>query len=610
MKTKLLVLSMFLLLVVSSHAVAPTVTDVTAQQRQGTKLVDIQYNLVLDGNKTAFVELWFSDDGGATYNTPCMDVTGDVEANITSGSKNATWNAESDWNDKITSDAKIRVIANYGDSPSGFNGGGGGSGGGPDSATIYNYAPSAPKGFSTPASVVNVTEDILTDTTWTRDNNYILKDYIFVASGATLSIEAGTIIKADQGTGDAAPALIITQNSRIHADGNISNPIIFTSFLDNGSNLTKNNKGLWGGLIILGKAPINSNGGSNPDNSPLTSTIEGIPTTSGISGRTFPAAYSQYGGADDLDDSGFLRFVSIRHGGANIGAGNEINGLTLAGVGEQTQIDHVEIFASRDDGIEFFGGSVDAKHLSVAYAGDDSFDFDEGYNGRLQYLLSIQDENSNRAIEWDGSTESDDKAADTSTLPDWSEPLISNMTAIGIGKNSTSTHEDNNIGLEIRDNAAGRVMNSVFTEFAKSIMDVEKTDNYKGTQSETDSYVYGSQALMQNGKLVFNHNLFYNGGHSDGNTASGTAEGDSITASELADSVRLNSFDVNPMLQMNGSTLTPFPAVGSPVFDDVISDSDFENTHYRGAFSGYDSWIQGWTRLDQIGFHAGTWGDN
>ena len=101
------------------------------------------------------------------------------------------------------------------------------------------------------------------------------------------------------------------------------------------------------------------------------------------------------------------------------------------------------------------------------------------------------------------------------------------MTAIDNGKDGTSNHEDNNIGLEIRDNAGGQVWNSIFTEFAKSIMDVEATSSSKGTQSTTDSSVYGSQALMQNGVLVFKGNLFYNGGHSDGNTASGTAEGDS-----------------------------------------------------------------------------------
>ncbi|NDH01248.1 MAG: hypothetical protein EBY43_09280, partial [Opitutae bacterium] len=365
---------------------------------------------------------------------------------------------------------------------------------------------------------VNVSENITTDTTWLSTNNYVLKDYIFVEPGATLTIQAGTTIMADLGSGDSAPALIVTQGAKINAAGTASAPIVFTSISDNGS-LTKDDKGLWGGLIILGNAPINSNGKDNADNSPLTNSIEGVPTTSGISGKSIPASYASYGGTNASDNSGVLQYVSIRHGGAEIGAGNEINGLTLGGVGNGTTIDHIEIFANKDDGIEFFGGSVNAKYLTVAYVGDDSFDFDEGYNGQLQFLLSLQDENSNRAFEWDGSTESDDRAAATSSLPSHSAPVISNVTAIGIGKDGISNHEDNNIGLEIRDNAGGQVWNSIFTEFAKSIMDVEKTDSAKGTQSTTDSSVYGSQALMQNGILVFKGNLFYNGGHSEGNTA-------------------------------------------------------------------------------------------
>ena len=118
-------------------------------------------------------------------------------------------------------------------------------------------------------------------------------------------------------------------------------------------------------------------------------------------------------------------------------------------------IENIEVFANKDDGIEFFGGSVNARYLSVAFCGDDSFDFDEGYNGHLQFLLSLQDENSNRAIEWDGSTESNERAASTTSLPAWSAPVISNMTAIGIGLGETSKHNDKNVGMEIRDNGAG-----------------------------------------------------------------------------------------------------------------------------------------------------------
>ncbi len=455
------------------------------------------------------------------------------------------------------------------------------------------------------ANTIDVTADISTNTTWVSSNQYILKDYIFVTPGASLTIEAGTVIKAEQASGDSAPCLIVTQGAQIYAIGTKDNPIVFTSVSDNGTNLTKDNKGLWGGLLILGNAPINSNG-SNADNSPLTSTIEGVPTTSGISGRSIPASYSQFGGTDSNDNSGTLQYLSIRHGGAEIGSGNEINGLTLGAVGAGTTMDHIEIYASKDDGIEIYGGSVNAKYVSVAYVGDDSFDIDEGYNGHLQFLLSIQDEDSNRAIEWDGSTESDDRRADTSTLPDWSNPMIANMTAIGIGKDGTSSHEDNNIGLEIRDNAGGQVWNSIFTEFAKSIMDVEKTDSVKGTQSTTDPSVYGSQALIQNGILVFKGNLFYNGGHSDGNTALGTAEGDSITATQLSASGNNNSFDVDPKLvdwdDADGN-INPFPGTDSPALSgaEPLTDTTFlSQVSFRGAFAS-DNWLEGWSQIHNSG---------
>ena len=253
---------------------------------------------------------------------------------------------------------------------------------------------------------------------------------------------------------------------------------------------------------------------------------------------------------------------------------------------------------------------MNAKYLAVAYVGDDSFDFDEGYNGHLQFLLSIQDENSNRAFEWDGSTESDDKAADTSTLPDYSAPVISNVTAIGIGKDGTSNHEDNNIGLEIRDNAGGQVWNSIFTEFAKSIMDVEATSSSKGTQSTTDSSVYGSQALMQNGVLVFQGNLFYNVEHSDGNTASGTAEGDASTAAALSVTDRNNSFATDPLLtdtdDADGS-LSPFPNSSSPALSgaNTLADTTFlTQTTFRGAFSTSNNWLNDWTKIDADGITA------
>ena len=461
-------------------------------------------------------------------------------------------------------------------------------------------------------AATDVADDITSDTTWSKAGSpYTLQDYIFVKTGVTLTIEPGVLIQAIQGSADGAPALIVTQGAKIDANGTANEPIIFTSALDDGS-LTKADKGLWGGLIILGNAPINSNTGDIDDDNPLTNQIEGVPEKSAISGRDLTTNGSaNYGGTDENDNSGVLRYVSIRHGGAEIGAGNEINGLTLGGVGNGTTIEYVDVFANKDDGIEFFGGTVSAKYLSVCYVGDDSFDFDEGYTGYLQFLVSIQDENSNRAFEWDGSTESDDRKADTSTLPDYTNVIISNATAIGAGKDVTSKHEDSNVGLEIRDNGAGQVWNSIFTEFSKSIMDIEDSaEKSNGTQGTTDSTVWGSQALLQDGILAFAGNIFWNGGK--GNTALGTAEDDAKVAAVLEAAGSGNSFDADPLLIDDISSdgvVNPVPTASSPAttgastIDGALT--GLTQTTYQGAFdpSG-TNWMYGWTKLGELGTAA------
>ena len=158
-------------------------------------------------------------------------------------------------------------------------------------------------------------------------------------------------------------------------------PIIFTSIDDNielgqlaGTNLDVDNNELWGGLIILGSAPISA------ENGDTETQIEGIPAEE---------EYGKYGGDNSTDDSGILKYVSIRHGGVSIGDGNEINGLTLGGVGSGTTIDHVEVFATLDDGIEFFGGTVNVTNAIVSYQGDDGIDIDMNYSGEVDNFMVI-----------------------------------------------------------------------------------------------------------------------------------------------------------------------------------------------------------------------------
>ncbi len=203
-------------------------------------------------------------------------------------------------------------------------------------------------------------------TTWRKDRDYLLEGLVFVNDGQTLTIEPGTVIRAKTGQGSAASALIVARGGIIIADATATEPIIFTSENDDlKGSVQAEAKGLWGGVIILGAARLNNLYGENH--------IEGIPLSE-------PRA--TYGGISDDDYSGIFRYVSIRHAGTNIGEGNEINGLTLGGVGNNTIIDHIEVISNADDGFEFFGGTVNTKYLISSFCGDDAFDYDEGFRGK------------------------------------------------------------------------------------------------------------------------------------------------------------------------------------------------------------------------------------
>ena len=224
--------------------------------------------------------------------------------------------------------------------------------------------------------------DIKNHTKWTADNVYMLAGFVYVEKGEALTIEAGTVIKGMPGQGDGASALIVAQGGKIYANGTRNNPIIFTALSDDltdSADLGPSDKGLWGGLIILGKARLNSPSAVE-QNGFIVDNIEGIPVTD-IRG--------EFGGDDDNDNSGVIRYVSIRHGGSVIGADNEINGLTLGGVGRGTTVEYVEVFANKDDGIEFFGGTVNTSNMVSAFCGDDAFDWDQGYRGNNKYWFCL-----------------------------------------------------------------------------------------------------------------------------------------------------------------------------------------------------------------------------
>ena len=306
-------------------------------------------------------------------------------------------------------------------------------------------------GSNSGTPIVSVTGAISANTTWTNDNIYELNQKVVVGDGVTLTIEAGTIIKGKPGTGSLASALIIARGGKINAEGTSTNPIIFTSSSDNidagqtaGTNLNESNRGLWGGLIILGKAPCSFKGD-------LTEVqIEGIPADD---------TFGLYGGTITDDDSGILRYVSIRHGGALIGEGNEINGLTLGGVGNKTVIDNIEVVANVDDGIEFFGGTVNATNLLVWAQGDDGLDIDQAYSGTIDNAIVILGDASDHALEIDGR---EGTATGSFTL--------TNVTLMGNLNTSNGEYAD------FRSKATGTVSN-VYAKGFKDSADVELDNN-------------------------------------------------------------------------------------------------------------------------------------
>ena len=251
-------------------------------------------------------------------------------------------------------------------------------------ATATNYNSEAEKDdgscqYATDESSVMVESNITTNTTWTSDKVYVLGSRVSVESGTELTIEAGTIIKGQAGTGANATALLIARGGKLFANGTADAPIIFTSVADEiapgekvSPNLDPTLNGLWGGLIVLGNAPISAASDAVQ--------IEGVPPSD---------ANGLYGGSDAADNSGSITYVSIRHGGANIGEGNEINGLTLGGVGSGTTVSNIEVVGNQDDGIEFFGGTVNVSNAIVWNAGDDAIDTDQGWSGTLDNFIVV-----------------------------------------------------------------------------------------------------------------------------------------------------------------------------------------------------------------------------
>ncbi|NJL74531.1 MAG: T9SS C-terminal target domain-containing protein [Saprospiraceae bacterium] len=396
---------------------------------------------------------------------------------------------------------------------------------------------------------------------WTSNNVYLLDGFVYLETGGKLIIEPGTVIKGKTvpTTGDLSSSLIITRGAQIFAEGTATRPIIFTGELDDLSTTTDilaSDNQLWGGLIILGSAPIGEDGG--------TDVIEGIPSSE-------PRIV--YGGTNANDNSGILRYVSVRHGGSVLGADNEINGITLGGVGRGTTIDYVEVFANKDDGIEVFGGTVNITHALVSFVGDDSFDFDESWDGYVQFLFSIQDgiTNGDNAIEYDGSEEANRQPKTVGR--------IYNGTFIGSGS-VAGTDSD---GLRLRLDGAAQFWNCIWTQIPGAVFRVEDTSR---DRLRTGESAFRGNIAVQYGTLAFgNDPIILSAWINNDNGV--------VTNPQLGSISRIPDGNLDPRPQAASAALT-----GAA----VPSEAGVQAVPYRGAFSNVENWATGWSALAQYGY--------
>ena len=418
------------------------------------------------------------------------------------------------------------------------------------------------------AATINITDSDITageTVKWTSDNTYILSGFVFVEDGAELHIEPGTVIQGKPGEAANATALVIARGGKIFAEGTPTQPIIFTAESDdvnNPNDLTKDDRGLWGGVILLGKAGINVSGGEEQ--------IEGIPVEE---------SRGAYGGDDDNDNSGVIRFISIRHAGSNIGQDNEINGLTMGAVGSGTVIEYVEVFSNLDDGFEWFGGTVNTKYLVSAFCGDDGFDYDEGFRGKGQFWFVIQDDIvAGSAGEHDGGTSPEDGEP-------YSKPVIYNATYIGSGINSLNTK--NTPFINMRDNAGGQYYSSIFMEGTGYGLQVEDLESGEDSRSRLEA-----------GDIEYTNNIWYNfkSGVADESTNGFTL--DYLT--DPSNNNRVTDPKLRGVSRMNDRSLDPRPQEGSPALEDYktppTDDKFYLETNYVGAF-GDHNWAVDWTFL-------------
>lgn len=421
------------------------------------------------------------------------------------------------------------------------------------------------------APVKTITGNLTGTTNWSNDTIYLLTGKVYVKAGGTLNIAPGTIIKGDEAT--AGSCLVITRGAKINAVGTPTQPIVFTSSATPGNKST----GDWGGLVIAGNAKVNVSGGIG--------TIEG----GNLANPDGTASDGQYGGLNDLDNSGELKYVRIEYAGFPFAPNNELNGLTLAGVGSGTKISYIQVSYGFDDAFEFFGGTVNADHLVSFRGNDDDFDTDFGYSGKVQFGVAMRDTAVADAVSGANGFESDNDGAGSGNGP-ITKAIFSNITMVGPKHTPTTTiNSAFKRGAHIRRNSEQSIFNSIFMGWPI------------GVQIDGDS----CHDNADNGTLVMKNNVLAACTKNlDSTAAVGAAWGITPWFNATASANTIYTANTDVMLTSPFDYLAPNfrPTATSPVltgadFTDAKLTTGFTSVAYKGAF-GTDDWTASWTSFN------------
>ncbi|MRS63687.1 T9SS C-terminal target domain-containing protein [Larkinella terrae] len=403
----------------------------------------------------------------------------------------------------------------------------------------------------TPGSVTEVSGNITTNTTWAAKNQYLLKGFVYVQPGVTLTIEPGTVIKGDQAS---KASLFILPGAKIIADGTKAKPIVFTSNQAIGSRRA----GDWGGVVILGKAPANKKDFK----------IEGEEVSIVPGGATGDAA----------DNSGILRYVRIEFAGIAFQTDKEINGLTLAGVGNGTVIDYVQVSYSGDDAIEWFGGTVNAKHLVAYRTLDDDFDTDYGYAGTVQYGLILRDPAVADQCTCSDSNgfESDNDGTGSQDVPQTSAKFANVSLFLGPGAVNSKYRS----AFRIRRNSAISIYNTVVSAAYPKGLELEAADAQNNFKTGKSDYM----------------------GISIANAVAPLVGADTTMIKAATRKNNFSAKEADLKLAANFNVLTGKPGIlaqtGSPLLTGGATlPAGLEATTYVGAF-GTTDWTETWTNFD------------